>query len=83
VALLRFENAVQAIFAVMVLSGRRDPDPINDDNKSLENSLAVPDAAPADVPAALRALSEPTRSFVRAAELLHPAGALPRGGCNL
>jgi hypothetical protein len=61
VALLRFENVVQAVFAVMVLSGRRDPDPINDDNKSLEHSFAVPDAAPADVPATLRAPADPTR----------------------
>jgi hypothetical protein len=33
---LRFENAVQAVFAVMVLPGRRHPDPIKDDNKSME-----------------------------------------------
>jgi hypothetical protein len=82
VALLRFENAVQVVFAVMVLPGRRDQDPIDDDNKSLENSCVVPDAALADVPASLRALPEPTRGFVRAEELLDPAGALPRGGCN-
>jgi hypothetical protein len=61
VALLRFENAVQAVFAVMVLSGRRDPDAINDDNKSLEHSFAVPDAAPAAVTATLRAPADPTR----------------------
>jgi hypothetical protein len=61
VALLRFENAVHVVFAVTVLPGRRDPDPINDDNKSLENSFAVPDAAPADVPATLWAPADPTR----------------------
>jgi hypothetical protein len=45
----------------MVLPGRRDPDPIDDDNRSLDNSFVVPDAPPADVPAALRAPADPTR----------------------
>jgi uncharacterized protein (TIGR03032 family) len=54
VGLLRFETAVQEIFAVTVLPGRRYPDLINDDTKPLENSFTVPDAALADVPAALR-----------------------------
>jgi len=54
VALLRFETAVQEIFAVTVLPGRRYPDLINDDDKLLENSFVVPDAALADVPAALK-----------------------------
>jgi hypothetical protein len=38
VALLRFENAVHVVFAVMVLPGRRDPDPIDVENKSPEAS---------------------------------------------
>jgi hypothetical protein len=46
---------------VTVLPGRRYPELINDDEKSLENSFVVPDAALADVPAALLASSEPTR----------------------
>ncbi len=54
VGLLRFETAVQEIFAVTVLPGRRYPDLINEDTKLLENSFTVPDAALADVPAALR-----------------------------
>ncbi len=54
VGLLRFETAVQEVFAVTVLPGRRYPDLINDDTKLLENSFTVPDAALADVPAALR-----------------------------
>ena len=37
-----------------VLPGRRYPDLINDDEKLLENSFVVPDAALADVSAALR-----------------------------
>ena len=56
VALLRFETAVQEVFAVTVLPGRRYPELINDDEKLLENSFVVPDAALADVPAALRGL---------------------------
>jgi uncharacterized protein (TIGR03032 family) len=55
VALLRFETAVQEVFAVTVLPGRRYPDLINDEETLLENSFVVPDAALADVPAALRA----------------------------
>ena len=62
VALLRFETAVQEVFAVTVLPGRRYPDLINDDEKLLENSFVVPDAVLADVPAALRAPAEPTRA---------------------
>ncbi len=55
VALLRFETAVQEVFAVAVLPGRRWPELINDDDTRLENSFVVPDAALADVPASLRA----------------------------
>ncbi len=54
VALLRFETAVQEVFAVTVLPGRRFPDLINDDEIILENSFVVPDAALADVSPALR-----------------------------
>ena len=60
VALLRFETAVQEVFAVTVLPGRRYPELINDDEKLLENSFVVPDAALADLSAALRAPSDPT-----------------------
>jgi uncharacterized protein (TIGR03032 family) len=61
VALLRFETAVQEVFAVTVLPGKRYPDLINDDEKLRENSFVVPDAALADVPASLRGPAEPTR----------------------
>ena len=54
VALLRFTSGVQEVFVVTVLPGRRYPDLINDDEKLLENSFTVPDAALADVPAALQ-----------------------------
>jgi uncharacterized protein (TIGR03032 family) len=60
VALLRFDTAVQEIFAVAILPGRRWPDLINEDEKFLENSFVVPDAALADVPAALRAPADLT-----------------------
>jgi uncharacterized protein (TIGR03032 family) len=58
VGLLRFDTAVQEVFAVNVLPGRRYPDLINDDEKLLENSFVVPDAALGDVPAALRGKGE-------------------------
>ena len=54
VGLLRFETGVQEIFAVTVLPGKRYPELINDDETLLQNSFMVPDAALADVPAALR-----------------------------
>jgi uncharacterized protein (TIGR03032 family) len=58
IALLRFEERVQEVFAVLVLAGRRFPDLINDDAKLVENSFVLPDAALADVPAALRGRGE-------------------------
>jgi uncharacterized protein (TIGR03032 family) len=54
VALLRFDTTVQELFAVTVLHGRRWPELIYDDESLLENSFVLPDAALADVPAALR-----------------------------
>ena len=47
---------MQEIFAVQVLPGLRYPDLINDDAKLLDDSFVLPDAALADVPAALRGL---------------------------
>ena len=41
----RLETGVQAVFAVVVLPGRRRPELINDDETLLENSFVVPDAA--------------------------------------
>lgn len=65
IALLRFDEGVQEVFAVQVLPNRRYPELINDDAKLLENSFVVPDAALADVPAALRGAPEPGRSQAR------------------
>ena len=45
-----------------VLPGRRYPDLINDDEKLLENSFVVPDAALADVPGPLRGPARPRLS---------------------
>src|SRR5271165_5911896 len=79
VALLRFETSVQEVFAVTVLPGRRYPDLINDDDTLLENSFVVPDAALADVSAALRAPAEPTRSAAGSAgNGIAPHGAFVR-----
>ncbi len=64
VALLRFDTAVQEIFALAWLPGRRFPDLINDDEALLENSFTVPDAALADVPASLQGPTDLTRSAV-------------------
>jgi uncharacterized protein (TIGR03032 family) len=66
VALLRFDMAVQEIFAVTILPGRRWPELINDDPILLENSFVVPDAALADVPEALR---KPTIAVTSLAEI--------------
>ena len=74
VALLRFETAVQEVFAVTLLPGRRYPDLINDDDTLLENSFTVPDAALADVPASLREPAEPTHG----AAGLGGNGSVPR-----
>jgi uncharacterized protein (TIGR03032 family) len=79
VALLRFETAVQEVFAVTVLPGRRFPDLINDDEKLLENSFTVPDAALADVSPALRGPAEP----IRGAAGSGGNGSVPRGPAKL
>jgi hypothetical protein len=48
VGLLRFEDAVQEVFAVAVLA-RRFPELINDDEKLLGNSFVVPTESLPDV----------------------------------
>jgi len=54
VAFLRFEDAVQEIFAVQVLAGLRHPDLINDDEAILANSFVLPDESLAEVAAPFR-----------------------------
>ena len=45
VAFVRFEDAMQEIFAVQVLHGQRFPDLINDDVKTIADSFVLPDDA--------------------------------------
>ncbi len=54
VALLRFETAVQEVFAVTVLPGRRYPELINDDMALLESSFVVPTECLGEVAATVR-----------------------------
>jgi uncharacterized protein (TIGR03032 family) len=49
VAFLRFEGAVQEIFAVQVLHGLRFPELITEDEETLANSFILPDEALKDV----------------------------------
>ncbi|RIK70859.1 MAG: TIGR03032 family protein, partial [Planctomycetota bacterium] len=51
---LRFEAAVQEIFAVEALFGARYPDLINDDAELIGRSYVLSDAALADVPGEMR-----------------------------
>ena len=55
VACLRFEDAVQEIFAVQVLPGLRSPDLINEDADIMGNSFVLPDDSLADVAESFRA----------------------------
>ncbi len=59
VALLRFEDAVQEVFAVQVLPGKQYPELINDDKTLMENSFVLPDEALQDVPDSVRAQTGP------------------------
>jgi uncharacterized protein (TIGR03032 family) len=65
VALVLFEDAVQEIFAVQVLGGRRYPDLINDNPALVSDSFLLPEASLADVCAPLREL--PLRAVPAAA----------------
>ncbi len=53
VAFLRFEEAVQEIFAVQVLRGIRFPEILEPDNELIASSYTLPDEALADVPTSL------------------------------
>jgi uncharacterized protein (TIGR03032 family) len=53
-AYLKFEDAVQEVFAVHALPGRRFPEVINDDPVRLAESFVLPDEALAEVDASLR-----------------------------
>ena len=55
VAFLKFEDAVQEIFAVQVLPHTRFPDLINDDRRILSDSFVLADDALSQLPDSLRA----------------------------
>ncbi len=54
VGFVKFEDAVQEIFAVQILHHARFPELINDDLERLRSSFVIPDDALADVPASLQ-----------------------------
>lgn len=54
IGFVKFEDAVQEIFAVEVLFGSRYPELVNEDRELLAGSYELPDAALADVPDDLR-----------------------------
>lgn len=54
IAFCQFEDAVQEIFAVELLQGKRYPDLINDDASIIANTYVLNDNALADVPDELR-----------------------------
>jgi uncharacterized protein (TIGR03032 family) len=54
VAFVRFEDAVQEIFAVELLQGIRFPDVVNHDLELISTSFVLPDDALAEVPQTLR-----------------------------
>jgi uncharacterized protein (TIGR03032 family) len=55
VGFIKFEDAVQEIFAVEVVGGTRYPELVNEDRELLAGSFELPDEALADVPKELRA----------------------------
>jgi hypothetical protein len=54
VAFIRFEEAVQEIFAVQVVPGMRFPELVHDDEELIADSFVLPDEALVAVPEALR-----------------------------
>jgi uncharacterized protein (TIGR03032 family) len=61
VAYVKFEDAVQEIFAVQVLPGVRHPDVINDQPRLIADSFVVPDEALELVPGPLRNTAQLTQ----------------------
>ena len=54
IGFVKFEDAVQEIFAVQLLHNTRFPELVNDDKELLNNSFILPDEALADVPEVLQ-----------------------------
>ncbi len=72
VGFLKFEDAVQEIFAVSVVSGAIYPDLVNADPELTASSFVLPDAALQDVPTELRKFN-PAESKAPAASESAPA----------
>jgi uncharacterized protein (TIGR03032 family) len=56
IGFVKFEDAVQEIFAVQILHNARFPELINDDVQLLRDSFVLPDEALSDVPADMKQL---------------------------
>ncbi|NER80431.1 MAG: TIGR03032 family protein [Leptolyngbya sp. SIO1D8] len=74
-AFLRFEDAVQEIFAVQVLPGMRFPELFVNENEFLKTSYVLPDAALAEVELSEVPLTEAEQCF-QAARQAHQLGQL-------
>ena len=70
IAHVKFEDAVQEIFAVQVLPGVRHPDVINDQPRLIADSFVVPEAALDLVPAPLRHAARVTKELSIPEEIL-------------
>jgi hypothetical protein len=64
VAFVRFEDALQEIFAVQVLTDCRYPDVINDDMQLIADTFILPDAAAEIAPVDFAETPASTRSVV-------------------
>ena len=63
-----------------VLPARRLPDLLNDDELLVENGFTVPEAAPAEVPAAMKGTTEGARAKADSLNTLDPQDAPARFG---
>jgi uncharacterized protein (TIGR03032 family) len=70
VAFVKFEDAVQEIFAVQVLPGVRHPDVINDQPRLIADSFVVPDETLDIVPEPLRHRARVTQETFMSEEML-------------
>ena len=70
VAYVKFEDALQEIFAVQVLPGVRHPDVINDQPRVIADSFVVPDEALELVPGPLRHTAQLTQEPSLTEEIL-------------
>jgi len=70
VAYVKFEDALQEIFAVQVLPGVRHPDVINDQSRVIADSFVVPDEAMESVRGPLRRTARVTTEPSHTEEIL-------------